>query len=447
MRYARVLAPKIESTEDILSTAPEPRPHLALHAWHACQEIDLAEACRNGSLAVLNRHWPHLSAAQRVDCLQDKRFVFAPPAPDVSGIFLLPGGVLALCAPEGILVADPLSAVAFSAAEAKAMEDSVRRRKDAVTIVHAPAGVVCQSGLPAQVARQSATLLPGMNRYAKCAGILGPGLIQWGAGGAVVWALREAPPLVALALRANALQVLPDEPPLPVELWAGGGSAACAERVAPGLAELVNDLLCGEVCDDLRHALLLRCVTGSGSVAACIGAVLSAVPSCFQADSSRPLGTLPGEWPNGCALLAASCPGHVLFGIEAMADPVHTIGVLRDVFPGADAALFLEAGVASRCATVDVAAEAALFVARRAGTGGRIGLIVQCEHAAPADLYGLADRMAYEGEATVTVSAPASGFCHRIDRLGQEAGNAAWFGMGAGLDEMDVFAACDNWAQ
>jgi hypothetical protein len=55
--------------------------------------------------------------------------------------------------------------------------------------------------------------------------------------------------------------------------------------------------------------------------------------------------------------------------------------------------------------------------------------------------------MAYEGEATVTVSAPASGFCHRIDRLGQEAGNAAWFGMGAGLDEMDVFAACDNWAQ
>jgi len=410
-------------------------------------DIDLAEACRTGVLAVLDAHWPQLSVAQRADCLQDIRFTLSVPAQDASGVCLLPGGVLALCAPEGILVADPLSTVTFSAAEAQALSASLRRRKDALTVLHAPEGIVCQAGVPAAPAPQSATILPGIHKLAKCAGMDGIGLIQWGFGGAVAWALRAAPPLVALAVRAHALQVLPDDAPLPAELWAAAGSAACAERVAPGLAELVNDLLCGEVSDDLRHALLLSCIAGNGSLAAGIGAVLSAVPSCFQADSSRPLGTLPGEWPNGCALLDLAVPGHVLFGIEAMADPLHMIGVLREVFPGPDAALFLEAGVASRCATVSVGTEAAKFVARRAGAEGRIGLVVRCEHATPADLYGLADRLACEGAATVTVSAPALGFCHRIGRNGEEAGNAAWFGMGAGLDELDLFAACDLWAQ
>ena len=34
--------------------------------------------------------------------------------------------------------------------------------------------------------------------------------------------------------------------------------------------------------------------------------------------------------------------------------------------------------------------------------------------------------------------APCWGYCHRMDAEGTETGNAGWFGMGAGLDEIDL---------
>jgi hypothetical protein len=443
LRYAQLQAPKIESGYHPRSHTRHALPHNALHAWEEADDIDLAEACRTGLLSLLDTYWPRLDAAQRAACLQEKRFTLPAPGPHATGLFLLPGGVVALATPDGLLIADPLSAVSFTPAEAKVLNTAVRRRRDALTILHQPEGVVCRAGLPARRAPQCATILAGMQSLAKCASISGPGLIQWSAGGAMVWALRAAPPLIGLALRAGAVELLPDDAPVPAALWDAAGSAACADHVSPGLAEMVNDLLCGEVCDDLRHDLLQCCIAGGDSLAAGIGAVLSAVPSSIQPDPSRPLGTLPGDWPHGGALLEAAGPGHALFGIEAMSDPIRMIEMLRESFPGTEVILFLEAGVASRCATAGIDEEAALFVARRAGTEGRIGLILPCDDTAPADLYVLADQLAAEGGATVTVSAPDWGFRHRIDRAGREAGNAAWFGMGAGLDELDIFVAGD----
>ncbi len=440
MRYAQVQAPKIEPGHYSRSCSRRSLPHEALRAWEEAEHIDLAEACRTGLLSLLDSYWPRLDATQRAACLQDKRFILPAPGPHTPGLFLLPGGVLVLATPEGLLVADPVSAVSFTPDEAKLLTTAVRRRRDALTILHQPDGVVCRTGLPARRPPQCTTILGGMQKLAKCASISGPGLIHWSTGGAMVWALRAAPPLLTLALSAGAFELLPNDAPLPAELWDAAGSAACADHVTPGLAELVNDLLCGEVCDDLRYDLLRCCIAGGDSLAANIGAVLSAVPRSVQADPSRPLGTLPGDWPNGGALLDAAGPGHALFGIEAMPDPIRMIDVLRAVFPGMDAVLFLEVGVASRCATAGIEAEAALFVARRAGPEGRIGLILPCDETAPADLYILADQLAAEGGATVTVSAPDWGLRHRIDRSGREAGNAAWFGMGAGLDELDLLS-------
>jgi hypothetical protein len=443
LHYAQVRAPESAYFYHPRSRENCPLLQEALPAWDKADHIDLTEACRNGLLSGVNALWPHLNDTQRAACLQDKRFTLSPVEPVAAGLFLLPGGALALATPEGLLVADPVSAVSFTPAEAKVLNTTVRRRKDALTILHEPQGVVCRVGLPARRAPQCATILAGMQNIAKCGSISGPGLIQWSAGGAIVWALRPAPPIIALALRAGAVELLPDDASLPAELWHAAGSDACADHVTPGLSEMVNDLLSGEVSDDLRHDLLQCCIAGHDSLAASIGAVLSALPSCVQPDPSRPLGTLASHWPNGSALLDAAGPGHALFGIEAMADPVRLIGVLRESFPDAEAVVFLEAGVASRCATAGIDEEAALFVARRAGSDGRIGLILPCGDTAPPDLYVLTDRLAAEGFATVTVSAPDWGFRHCIDRDGREAGNAAWFGMGAGLDDLDVFIACD----
>jgi hypothetical protein len=443
LRYAQLQAPKIESGYHRRSRSRPPLPHNALRAWDEAEHVDLAQACRSGLLALLDFHWPLLTEAQRAACLQDKHFSVPAPRPYTSGLFLLPGGVLVLATPEGLLVADPVSAVSFTPDEAKVLNTAVRRRRDALTVLHQPDGVVCRTGLPARRAPQCMTIVSGMQKLVKCASISGPGLIHWSSGGAMVWALRAAPPLFTLALRASAIELLPDEAPLPAELWDAVGANACANHVTPGLAELVNDLLSGEVGDDLRHDLLQCCIAGDDSLAASIGAALSAVPSSVQADPSRPLGTLPGDWPHGGALLEAAGHGHALFGIEAMSDPMRMIGVLRATFRGTQAVVFLEAGVASRCATVGIEEEAALFVARRAGGEDRIGLILPCDDNAPADLYVLADQLAAEGGATVTVSAPDWGLRHRIGHDGQEAGNAAWFGMGAGLDELDIFGASD----
>ena len=86
--------------------------------------------------------------------------------------------------------------------------------------------------------------------------------------------------------------------------------------------------------------------------------------------------------------------------------------------------------------TASLGSDAALFVARRAGDGGRIGVLIEPHACATRTLHSGAD-IAKEAGGSVIAAAPCWGFCHRIAANGREAGNAAWFGMGAGLDELD----------
>jgi hypothetical protein len=71
------------------------------------------------------------------------------------------------------------------------------------------------------------------------------------------------------------------------------------------------------------------------------------------------------------------------------------------------------------------------------GSAGRVGVIIPHPHS-PLELYTMATKLARQLGATVIASAPCWGFCHRVAPDGIEAGNAAWFGMGIGLDEIDA---------
>jgi hypothetical protein len=53
------------------------------------------------------------------------------------------------------------------------------------------------------------------------------------------------------------------------------------------------------------------------------------------------------------------------------------------------------------------------------------------------ELYALTHEIALVSRARIIAVAPAWGFCHRIGSDGEESGNAGWFGMGVGLDEVD----------
>lgn len=100
------------------------------------------------------------------------------------------------------------------------------------------------------------------------------------------------------------------------------------------------------------------------------------------------------------------------------------------------AVIFHETGTSQRGVSAALESDAALFVARWATENGRIGVLLD-PRVSPLGLYSLAASLAHATDGAVVVAAPCWGFCHRIGR-DHEAGNAAWFGMGAGLDELDL---------
>jgi hypothetical protein len=80
--------------------------------------------------------------------------------------------------------------------------------------------------------------------------------------------------------------------------------------------------------------------------------------------------------------------------------------------------------------------DAALFLARKAGPLGRLGVAIPTP-VSPLDLYALTHEVALVSQARIIAVAPGWGFCHRIGPDGEESGNAGWFGMGVGLDEVN----------
>jgi hypothetical protein len=109
---------------------------------------------------------------------------------------------------------------------------------------------------------------------------------------------------------------------------------------------------------------------------------------------------------------------------------------LRDSLDHGEVLAFDAIGEVVLGGPVALHSDAALFLARTAGPLGRLGVVIPMP-ASPLELYALAHEVALVSRARIIAVAPAWGFCHRIEPDGEESGNAGWFGMGIGLDEVD----------
>jgi hypothetical protein len=162
---------------------------------------------------------------------------------------------------------------------------------------------------------------------------------------------------------------------------------------------------------------------------------LAMLPSCFQQDPASVPGA-PADWLIGTAYLQDSTGNFALLGVDDVSSPFTTIRALRDAIDDGEVLAFGENGDALADRAVPLHSDAALFVARKAGTRGRLGIVVRSP-ASPVDLYVQAHEVACSTGTRITAIAPCWGFCHRVGPDGVEAGNAGWYGMGAGLDEVD----------
>ena len=428
-------------SQESASTDSRSQCPTGLPRWLGPQEVELGTSEGIVTLAKLAAAWRMLPPQSRGSYLRGVQFSVSTPPPRTERITLLPGGVVAMYGPEGLRVPDPLSTVTFNEAETRRVKARLRHGQAAVTLIHAPEGVVSRPGIPADLPPQSVTIVAHPSRLPKLGNSCClPAIVQWGLRGGVAWSLTAAPPLLSLAAHVAATPVENDGAALPADIWAAADIQARSDMIAAGVAELVDDCLAGTACEDLRSEIIGRCAR---CLALPTAQVLSTVPACFQADATHWPGELPGTWHNGMALLRKADLGRAMLGIDGVPEAQRVITALRDNLSHTDAVVFLETGSNPRCSTVQLDSAAADFLVRRAGVRGRIGVLLSADNISPVELYCLANGIAYAAGSTVTAVAPCWGLCHRVTIAGEEAGNASWFGMGAGLDELDVIAATD----
>jgi hypothetical protein len=226
--------------------------------------------------------------------------------------------------------------------------------------------------------------------------------------------------------------------------WYAEDTAARARLIAPALTERLVEVL-GPGLDDFPFfALRDACVTGHLSLAWRIAEAIGALPSCFLDDPDAVPGMPPGVWRNGIGHLRDAAGGVALLCLDKAAGTVASIRALRGVIEQAEVLAFGEQGESlpgtPLNTPVPLHGDAAIFLARRASAAGWLALAVPAP-AAPVDLYARAHAAAEATGGQITTAAPCWGFLHSIGPNGKEAGNAGWFGMGAGLDEIDAMFA------
>jgi hypothetical protein len=178
------------------------------------------------------------------------------------------------------------------------------------------------------------------------------------------------------------------------------------------------------------------CIEGPESLAARIAKALAVLPTCFAADHDALPGAPPIVWRQAMAHIRNATHPRALLGLDNLIDPLAATRSLRDSLEHAEVMAFDEDGETVLGGPVALHSDAALFLARTAGRLGRLGVAIPTP-ISPLDLYALTHEVALVSRARIIAVAPAWGFCHRIGLEGEESGNAGWFGMGVGLDEVD----------
>ncbi len=408
---------------------------------HTIIAVDLADPT---AIALLRRLDVALASTPDAAVPQLSVTTLLRPASSASSLVLLPGGTLAIHGVDETLVCSPQSCIVFSRGQLTALRAALNVA-EALVVTHRPSGIELADGTGG-LATQSVTIvaeagcLAGLHPAVD--GWSGPALLRWHPAGAVAWSLTAAPacldlaasvlgvPLAnldAAALADGRLVATAISPPS-AETWHADTAEARFRTVSLGLAEHTDSLLAADLSDALRHAVVEACSDGEASLAARLSDALSLLPACFDADPAVHVGMAHLPWS---ASVPAQQPGTALLGLAPLGPPARTISLLRSLLDGT-AAIFRRDGAA-----VPLASDAALFLARRQETDPTLGLRLPLP-ADPLALYGLADRLACRLATPVLAVAPDWGFSHQADPTGvQEFGNAAWFGLGLDLDDLD----------
>jgi hypothetical protein len=372
---------------------------------------------------------------------EDIEFILRPRQLTTRDIALLPGGAVTIRGPDAILVCDPAEAISFNATEAHRLHRGLAARVDVSTLSHTAKGIVLSARVPKLLPPQAVTIAPDATKSPIRTPFTGPVLIQWGIRGAVAWPLVTAPAAFAVAASIAASPLVRSGSGLinsisaiASDSWYAEDAEARSRLIAPALAEHLNDTL---AASDPRLDLMAAFMEGSDGLVRRIGEMLGMLPSCFLPDPAAIPGAPPAAWRHGIAHIFNAADNLALLGLDRMLAPIATIHALRDLIDDAELLAFDDDGAPLPGSPTPLRSDTAMLLARNIAAHGRLGLAIPTP-ASPVDLYALAHDAAGVTGSQITAIAPCWGFCHRIDTDGEECGNAGWFGMGAGLDEMDV---------
>jgi hypothetical protein len=399
--------------------------------------LDLRENAGFAELRRMNLRWPELSAAERRAWLDRTEIMLPPCEIGKTQIALLPGGAVALRSATDMLVCDPVEAAVFNQAEVKQLRRLLRGRGDVTTLLHSGDGATLHRRVPKHLPPQAVSIVPNAGRLPFRVGFSGPVVIQWGHHGAVARPLVAVSGLLGLAVSLAAVPRVDDGPEsIVAETWQAADAKDRCQLLAVGLMEHLSDLVADMVCDELRFDLMEACIEGSESLAVRIANALAVLPTCFAADRDALPGTPPAVWRRAMAHIRDAPHPRALLGLDNLIDPLAATRSLRDSLEHAEVMAFDEDGDVVLGGPVALHSDAALFLARSAGPLGRLGVTIPAP-VSPLELYALTHEIALVSRARIIAVAPAWGFCHRIGSDGEESGNAGWFGMGVGLDEVD----------
>lgn len=412
-------------------------------AQHRRISLDLREESGFAELRRMDLLWPELSAIEQRAWLDRIDMMLPPCDVDKTELSLLPGGAVALRSPTELLVCDPVEATVFNQAEVKQLRRLLRGRADVTTLFHIGRGVMQHRRMPKQLPPQAVSVVPNAGKLPIRIGFSGPALIQWGHHGAVARPLVEASGLLALAVSLAAAPRTGSGPGLirggsviVAATWRATDVEDRCRLLSVALMEHLSDLVADTVCDELRHDLMEACVDGPESLVARIAKALAVLPTCFTADPDALPGTPPSVWRQAMDYIREAPHPRALLGLDSLIDPLAMIRSLRDSLEHAEVMAFDATGDTVLGGPVALHSDAALFLARKAGPAGRLAVAIPSP-ISPLDLYALIHEVALVSQARIIAVAPCWGFCHRIGPHGEESGNAGWFGMGVGLDEVD----------
>jgi hypothetical protein len=436
-------AEALEGAPACLDIIPDTTFRHDIQAVHLRNILDLRKNTGLARLQYMNSLWPELSVTEKRHWLDRTEIMLPPCLVSKPEIALLPGGAVALRNPTETLVCDPVEAAVFNQAEVKQLRRLLRGRADITTLLHVNGGVTLHRRFPKQLPPQAVSIVPNAGKLPFRLGFSGPALIQWGHHGAVARPLIEVSGLLALAVSLGAAPRQGGEPGLVrggsliiAEAWRAVEAEDRCRLIGVAVMEHCSDLVADTVCDDLRYGLMEACVEGPDSLAARIAKGLAVLPTCFAADPEAFPGMPPPVWRRAMAQIREAPHPRALLGIDNLVDPLAATRSLRDSLEHAEVVAFDADGDTVLGGPVALHSDAALFLARKAGPLGRLAVAIPTP-ATPLELYALTHEVALVSQARIIAVAEAWGFCHRIEPDGEEAGNAGWFGMGVGLDEVD----------